>query len=557
MNNFDDEFGTFENSAPTLEQSAPIPESKDKSSKKEIQETVEFFWSEHIKSLDWAMYIQDHVAAPYMWTGKAWKPLTDLDIEFEAEKFLYSRFKGAYSDSKKKSCVGLTYAILKRLNKVLEKVEDRSIFSVRGCYLEILVDGSIKLYEHDKSLFVKKFIDVPISLSDSDKDGFYTPLRNEDIENRGLLGKLIRDSFESMRVRRAFQEHMGDMFLYENSQVTPFLLGGGGNGKSQWVEMVMGIFPYNAVADLSNLKGFNIEHFENADAIIFDEAEKRIDEQNFKRIFGGGTGVQMNRKHKAVINWKPDCKTFGALNEMPQFSEHSEAILRRIRIYPMSKPMHESGERIKDIGKKILKGFKTAGTKKGEEIFIEDQMRDLFDWMLNGSVEVLKRGGLLNDEDMPIECKTEKANLRFETEPVWAFIKELEWKPISGAGGVTKNEVYEVYVQWCKDTGRIGIMSSHRFGKDLKRNFEKEFGKGVLRESKIACKTVKGDRVQKTAYKMEAANGAEYSIKYENFVWVEEQESAAEKKVEEIKRVAVAAVKNGSGEEYDGDEIDF
>lgn len=522
---------TTEGQAKTDEAQATDGTAGDGKKKKKREDTVETYWAEHVKNMPWGIFYEDgKVPVSYKWNGKYWTTMTADDIENEAERFLFTRFKTDYTNARKRSCVELASSIMNRNAKVLTPLTNRDIFSVRGGFLEVLVDGSIKWMPHDKSLFVRNYIDVPIYKNLCDPRGFYTPAKQEDIEARGLLGQLIRNSFADLDVRRAFQEHVGDTLLYANRQRTPFLLGSGGQGKSQWIVLLKGMHKNHAVADLSNLKGFAMASFIGCSLLVVDEAEKRIDEQAFKRIFGGGAGVQVDRKFKDAISWTPDIKGICALNEMPVFAEHSEALLRRIDPYPMTKAMHNSKDRVTDIGKKILDGYKKAGTKKGEEILVPDQRKDFLDWLLNGAVRVVLRGDLIPEEEMPQACRIEKQILRGETEPVFAFIEDLEWAPVKGGkGGVTKAEIYDVYVSWCKDNGRTGIMSSHRFGKDLKRNIEKIHGQGSLRESKMAVNVqVSGsnppryEKAQKMCYRLVASNGAEYGVRYGDYVWNDE-----------------------------------
>lgn len=537
--------------APTPVQSAPYyktasyaatqktyqPKPAKAAAKKEKEDTVEVSWADYVATLPWGIYMEDKKnPVIYVWNGKCWQPLADSEIENAAEEFLNKYFKWAYTDGKKHSCIGLTQSILYRVGKVLEQPKNRSIISVQGGFIEITLDGSIRLTPHDKTLFIRNYINAPIYPEHCDAEGFYTPKTDDEIEKDGLFSRLVNNSFEDVAVRRAFQEHVGDSLLPENSQVTPLLIGSGGQGKSQWVEIMMAIHTNHAMADLENLDGFAMENFIGASILIVDEVSKRINEKQFKKLFGGGTPVKVDRKYKTGIDWTADIKGFIACNEIPQFSEHSEAIARRICPYPMAKAMHNSGERVKDIGKKIMNGYKVAGVGRGEEVYIPDQKRDVLDWFLNGAIRVVQRGGLLTEDQMPVQCRMEKNQMRHEVEPVWAFIKEMEWQPVDGKGGVTKAEIYQIYVNWANNNGRKGILSTHRFGKDLKRNIEKEFGAASCKEGKIDVRLADGSTGWKTAFRLVAKNTADYQVKYKEFVWSEEEIEAFNAKVAEGNR---------------------
>ena len=496
-----------------------------KGRKKPKEDTIEYYWAKHVAKLDWGIFYEDgKVAIPYQYNGKVWSPMTPEDIESEAEKFVY-RFASSYTDGKKRSCIGLASAILRRCKKILTLDKERALMSVRGGILEVLVDGSVRLLSHTPALFVRNFIDVDINRSMCDKDGFYTPRDQVAIEQeKGLLSSLITSSFAAVDIRRAFQESLGDTLLPENSQVTPFLIGDGGQGKSQWLTAMRGLHTFNAVADLANLSGFALSNFIGCSLLVVDEVKHRMDEQAFKRIFGGGVGVQVDRKYATPISWEPDIKGIVAVNVMPTFSEHSEAILRRICPFPMTKAMHTSVDRVKDIGKKILNGYKVRGARKGEEVRIPDQRRDFFDWILSGAIRVMIRGRLLNDDELPLACRLEKNTLRVETDPVWAFVKELEWEP-TDKGGVSKEEIYSVYGAWCLANGRKGVLGSHKFGRDLKRQIERENGPGTCKEGKITIKTKNLETVWKNAYRLRAKNGGDWGVKYQAYTDAESEES--------------------------------
>lgn len=442
---------------------------------------VEHGFEQHVGKMDWGLYCEEaggSMRIPYFYNGKFWKPLDSKAVEDEAEAWIYLNRPDEYSASRVKSCSLLVENILSRRKKFLNKEKGRNLISTKDCILEIFQSGKLKVIYHNKSLFIKNYCDINLFEIDGVKFGFdagdeYKPRSQKDIENDGsLFSQLIKNAFGNEEVLRAWQESFGDTLLSSSSQVTPVLIGSGGQGKSQWLQLAQALHFQNTAVDLSRLSGFSLSSCIGKTLMIADEVDKKIDEMNFKRLFGGGTAMPVDRKFKDAISWVPDLKGIIGMNNFPSVSEHSEAIMRRVRLFPMGGHQHDKVSTVGDIAQKIIFGY--TKIEDGKQVYVKSQLKDVFDWALHGAVRVQTRGRLLLESELPDECKIEKTKLRIETDPVWAFIEELDLKPVD-AGGITKNDLYQCYVEWCENNGRMK-MSSAMFGKQLKRNIERIYG---------------------------------------------------------------------------------
>lgn len=462
--------------------------------KKENKTPAEELWHKDLRATgDYAvMYDSQGEAILYNFDRRRrhWAVTKDLTIKTNVWRFL-KKHPGYATNTNTKNCSAITHLEVADCGKVLSK-SDGVLISTKNHFLDIQPSGRVRLIHKDdlqfqgKEYFTPIYIDVDLSTRVKPGQAWYTPKKNEEIEDLskgGLLAQLIHSGFPLEENRRCFQEFFGDTLNPTLRKAFPILIGPPDGGKSQFLELLLCIQTNSFGGNLSALQGFDLESYIGKSLIAFDEFEETVNDQAFKRLVGGAQ-INIARKFLPSISIKPDFKMFGCCNKLPNFSDKSGAI--DVRIYPIWVEGNK-GPVVFEIAKRIWK----------------EQPIDLLDWAINGAVSVILRGRILKHDEMPEASKAVSNQLKEKINPALVWIEDVGMEMTEGEEYISKDELYQKFIEWAIREGRqfLKNISKANFFKDnfypamqslmpdYDQSLEKKLSFNYGRESKrqIAC----------------------------------------------------------------------
>jgi len=228
-----------------------------------------------------------------------------------------------------------------------------------------------------------------------------------------------------------------------------FLLGSGANGKSTYLNLLRKFLgPENCSA--ASLQGLADSRFSMAQlsdklANIFPDlpASGIRDAAVIKGLTGGDTMLAEN-KFERPFNLQNTAKLIFSANKAPRLSEDSDAIWRRLVIVDFPNQF---------IGSQA-DGNLISKLTSGEEL----------SGLLNAALEALQR--LRQQKAFTVGASMESVRRKYllNSNPVPVFIEERCGRDIKFL--VTKDDLYEAFLQFCEDTG-TNILGKKAFGARL------------------------------------------------------------------------------------------
>lgn len=242
------------------------------------------------------------------------------------------------------------------------------------------------------------------------------------------------------------QELSGYVLYPDNRlQKCAVLIGSGANGKSVFLNVLTKIFGSANVSnvEMSSLsQDFQVIQLMNSMLNISAETRTNVAgaESKFKQITAGDE-ISACYKGKDYITFRPRAKMFLACNEYVKSSDTTEGWTRRFCFvdFPMhfvEMPNPNNPEELpidRDIESKLT---------------TNESLSAIFNWVLQGYEMLLACGYFTEPEDQKI------LNEEFKelSNPLIEFAKEVEIEnPLSN------NQLYDIYKQWCIDSGHNSL----------------------------------------------------------------------------------------------------
>ena len=199
-------------------------------------------------------------------------------------------------------------------------------------------------------------------------------------------------------------------------------------------------------------KEFALEPLIHAQAIITDENDVGIFVDkcaNIKAIITSDT-VQINRKYKTSIPFKPHVVMVQCINEMPRIKDKSDSFFRRQIFIPFTKCF--TGHERKYIKNEYLK------------------RKDVLEYVL---YKVLNMD--YDEFTIPESCKNALDEYKAYVDPIREFMEEI--MPKVKWDLLPYTFLYDLYVCWYREThtGDRNIKSQRSFIKDIKLLVENEY----------------------------------------------------------------------------------
>lgn len=242
-----------------------------------------------------------------------------------------------------------------------------------------------------------------------------------------------------------------------SEQVLFFLYGTGANGKSKFLEAILGItgaYGIQAVPDLLMLKHYESHPTGLADLLgrrfvstIETEEGKRMAESLVKQMTGGDR-LKARFMRQDFFEFQPNFKLWLAANHKPIIKGTDYAIWRRIRLIPFEVTLSKS-EQDKKMGEKL-----------------KSEYPGILRWAVEGCLEWQSNG-----LEEPSEVIKATKSYQEEMDVLGRFLKEetVQEPQTQVQASVLSNR----FKQWCEENGE-SLISSNAFGRKMTEfGFEK------------------------------------------------------------------------------------
>ena len=245
------------------------------------------------------------------------------------------------------------------------------------------------------------------------------------------------------------QEYAGYVFYPDNKehQVCLILLGEkSANGKSTFIDAIQRLITSNIYKNPDLISTLEISEFDEQfrrielkDSILNISSEihpgKGNGETYFKKVMDGSI-INGCRKGTQSINFVSRSKSIFACNEMPKFTETSDASSRRILFVEFN---------VQFVDTPKFEYQKKKNKKIGENL--KKELPGIFNWVYMG-YQQLKATNEFTETKEQQEIKKE---FKKSTHNVFVFYDE-EMNDIAN-NIITRQELYKIYTTWCLETG--------------------------------------------------------------------------------------------------------
>ena len=308
----------------------------------------------------------------------------------------------------------------------------------------------------------------------------------------------LTDWLPDEKNRLFLQEYMGYSLLPKNDMRTAlFLLGGGSNGKSLFIEIVQKLFKGSVAVtqpeSLASRFGTNIL----LDKLLYvcaDVDQTYLDKTGVLKQIIAGDIIPSEIKNGASFHFRPVGKLIISANDMPRAKDSTEGWYSRLQIVPFNRTFPKNPKY-----KRML-----------EATFDKPEGRAA---LLYWCVEGLKRLSENYEWTTSVEMDAELRKYKAENDSVIQFFDECLEKTTIEDAYLETPTLYDVYKDWCMETNQKAVtrkIFSNRFTKlgiEIKPKIvKKPLGKKTIR----CCFGLKFqdtmDFDADTLYKMKVAN---------------------------------------------------
>jgi putative DNA primase/helicase len=242
------------------------------------------------------------------------------------------------------------------------------------------------------------------------------------------------------------QELSGYVLFPDNRlQKCAVLIGSGANGKSVFLNVLTKIFGSANVSnvEMSSLsQDFQVIQLMNSMLNISAETRTNVAgaESKFKQITAGDE-ISACYKGKDYITFRPRAKMFLACNEYVKSSDTTEGWTRRFCFVDF--PMH-----FVDIPNPNNPEELPIDRDIESRLTTNESLSAIFNWVLQG-YEMLKACGYFTEPD---DQKAINEEFKELSNPLIEFAKEVEID-----GEVSNAKLYNLYKDWCEDSGHNSL----------------------------------------------------------------------------------------------------
>lgn len=255
-----------------------------------------------------------------------------------------------------------------------------------------------------------------------------------------FLDSLFRDCAQKERTDRiaTIQEYVGACLIGEATRYQRCLVvyATGGNGKSELMIIVDGLFPPGTVTSLPPHQwghNFRVMMLEGKLINLVDEmpSDELTSGESFKKIVSGGQ-VDAERKQRDPVIFRPISGHIFNANQPLRSGDHSDGFWRRPLVLPLTRVFESAGYRAPELERGI-----------GRRVLATD-IRGIVSWAMEGAARLQKQGAYTESA----ESKAYVIAWRDESDQVRGFFAE---QPITGR--ISQSVLYTAYTTWAKENG--------------------------------------------------------------------------------------------------------
>ena len=365
----------------------------------------------------------------YRWTGSYWQPQSSLDAETAMFSWLSSHPEHVIKASPRlaASCVVAAAMGARRLPVRSEgDTETSLILPLLNGYLHINLQGG------------------EITLQDPAPDAGLTyqlQVSFDPAAQADRFHQFLADILPDQEVREFIQEYIGYTLISDcRFQIAMFWVGSGANGKSTLASIIAKLHRNTASMSIDKLEGFRLTPLVGASLVYVDETPPRVSEQALKKIISGGL-IEIDRKFRDPISFKPTAKWIILGNNMPAVSDQSHGFWRRAMVAPF-------GRQFTDTEKDPLLEAKIITT----------EMAGVLNWAITGLVRLMARGRFPGTPE-PMRAAQRQGMLESNSVYAWWIDARAEIHP---EVETPRALVYADYRKWATDNGMAPV-SAERF----------------------------------------------------------------------------------------------
>jgi len=334
-------------------------------------------------------------------------------------------------------------------------------------YKQMLSDG----FFSDKNYYKKSNINLQngtlvieynqVSLKDFDYRDFLTHQLDFGYDEKAsneLFLNYLDSVLPNKETQKTLQEIAGYMFINDlKLELSFFLFGTGGNGKSVFFEILNGVIGQDNISSyslesLTDEQGYHRARIK--DKLInygTDVKLSKIDPAMFKTL-SSGEPIEARLPYQEPFIMRDYAKLIFNVNRLDNANiEHTNGFYRRILIIPFVQTINEN-EQDKDLPKKILKN------KAG-----------VLNWIIEGTKRVISNRKIFVSK----ECEAFKNQFIKETDNVALFIEEEQYSKDTHSKTYLSS-LYKYYSDYCSEYGYKSL-SKNNFSKRIESiGFEKK-----------------------------------------------------------------------------------
>lgn len=277
----------------------------------------------------------------------------------------------------------------------------------------------------------------------------------------------------------------------KNYEVSAIWIGNGQNGKSTLLKIIKGIFGSKNCSGIS-IHALQNERFAPAQlygklANIFpDISNRELNNLGKFKMAISGDEFSVEFKGKDHFMLESFAKHFYSCNEMPDIKDNSDATYRRIYVTKWENEFLAGVNRIENLDHMIL----------------SEERSGIFNLILQNYKTLMRNRGFRYRQSI----EKVREIIKLESDKLREFVETCLIKETGSY--ITKNELYQNYVAWCKFNNyepysikKMGIrLLSHGFKDETKRldkttmvwighnwNFDNEWVKANIRRQNLIC----------------------------------------------------------------------
>lgn len=231
-----------------------------------------------------------------------------------------------------------------------------------------------------------------------------------------------------------------------------FIVGGGGNGKSQLLDIVSALFPKGRVHAIRPQDwGSEYQRAELAGAMVNIVAELPAsaiaEDSSFKAIITGDP-TSARQIYQRPFTFRPRCAHIFSANEYPQALDTSDGFWRRVLVLTMNRRFDGTPEEIHELAKRI----------------IAQELDGVLAWAAEGARRLIAQNGYTR----VASCEAAVAVWRRDSDPVALWVDQRTTPPTEDDEGMLATELFRDYRSW-SEAYSYPVLNLNNFSKTLTR----------------------------------------------------------------------------------------